>query len=245
MALHNIDSVGLILYCSNNINTIMSDKSNRWDILYASSGLDRNWSQPLVEDYGTEILSKYSDNIAPHNLIGFDILNLNQNDLQRVLPRDLEISVSEYLSLIIDVLNCFSQSSPYYDKEIHNFYTNLESNFDLDDFEGFYILCRNVNQVNIEETNTYKIINEVNKEYNFDNSVPEIGSKWEVIYKGSPLVVSISGSTPLLDEDIIDPNMYCYVENSQSGSSVEEGQNIQLSPKYFNEGVELSSVTND
>jgi len=219
----------------------MVESKNSWDISYELAGLDENWSQPLIDKYGYDTISKCGRSIAPHNLSQIKIARFEQNNLDNLMPRQIDITVTEYINIILDVLHCFSMNSPQYDKDIYKLYNNLGTEFDLEncELEDFYVLCRKLHHINIPETNIYKTIQHINHRYNYNGSVPEIGSEWLIIYEDTQITVTVTGETPLLNQNIIEPNMYCTVKKSNS-SSFEPEDNIQLPPIYFNEGIRIS-----
>lgn len=220
----------------------MVETRTRWDVSYELSGLDENWSQPLIDKYGHKTLRKCGRSIAPHNLSDIEIARFQQNNLDKLMPRNTDINVTEYTNIILDVLDCFSRSCPQYDKDIYRLYNNLNKKFALGDceLEDFYILCRKLEHINIPETDIYQTIQEINYKYNYNSSVPEIGSEWSVNYQNNQIIVTVNGATPLLDRNIIDANMHCTVKESHSALSFEKGDNIQLPPVHFNNGFKVS-----
>lgn len=210
---------------------------------YNEVGFDENWAHKLFEKYNENMINRLSNNFSPLSFYDIDIINIKNNQkLISDLTYPEEYTVSEVLLYIMDLLNEFKKQLPKKDADIYKLYNRMNDKGLINniDFEEFYVFIERINYTLITETPSYTFISNV-----VDNHIlkkpPIRGTKWELVYnEKSTIKIEILGTTNILSDKLVDPNVNCRVINIIEHNSEQDiscGDNIQLKPVQFNKGT--------
>lgn len=218
----------------------MNSKRPKWVLKYEEIGFSKDWLDPVLSKYSSDFIRKTSCKYSPFKFVNSDILSHKPkfNIIQNLdIPKSYTYVYA--IKFVYDTISILSKNIPDKDKDIYSMYEQIEKSdkFDNDyDFYEFYTFCRHIKYINIDKTNTYRIVDEAEDKYLYDEE-PTCGSTWIVEYKGCRLKVKVIEPVEQIDENIIDPSMKVKVIESESSNINEK---IQLDPLIFNNGKLLS-----